>query len=73
MRIRPYVSVFVVGKSGRRLEAPGLAVETGVPSLTSRRSNELSVERELPAGPAGGDVVAGVGVALQEMAGSVAF
>lgn len=31
VRIRPYVSVFVVGKSGRRLEAPGLAVETGVP------------------------------------------
>ena len=30
-RIKPYVSVFVVGKSGRRLEAPGLAVESGPP------------------------------------------
>ena len=46
IKVRPYVSVFVVGKSGRRLEAPGLALESGLPKAHLSASDAAPVWNE---------------------------
>ena len=46
VKIKPYVSIFIVNRSGRRVEGKGLAVETGPPKPHLSASDAAPVWNE---------------------------